>query len=140
MVVKSAMMFAAPFQTEYAVDINNNQIHQLKDQDGDIRFHKVFDWLLPKYEDDVGFYEFIAGRMRNYMIHIMRSKAFTPRFFDPPAGIVITGDNVARFFGCQMGRMLRGFPSINATWSTRESLTAIGPVMESMPKNVFQDI
>ena len=39
-----------------------------------------------------------------------------------------------------MGRMLRGFPSIDGTWSTRESLTAIGAVKESMPKDAFQDI
>ena len=74
------------------------------------------------------------------MVFIMRNKGFKPRYFDPADDLVITGDHVHCFFGCQMGRMLRGFPSIEATWSTRESLSAIGPVKESMPKDAYLDI
>ena len=36
--------------------------------------------------------------------------------------------------------MLRGFPSIKETWSTRESLVAISAVKESMPKDAYIDM
>ena len=36
--------------------------------------------------------------------------------------------------------MLRGFPSIDNTRSTRESLDAVGTVKEGMPKNEFRDL
>ena len=36
--------------------------------------------------------------------------------------------------------MLRGFPSIRDTWSTRETLFAIGMATESMLRGAFEDI
>ena len=36
--------------------------------------------------------------------------------------------------------MLRGFLSIDMTWSTRESLDAIGTVKESIPKDESRDL
>ena len=36
--------------------------------------------------------------------------------------------------------MIRAFPSIDKTWSTRESLDAIGTVKESIPNNAFRDL
>ena len=41
------------------------------------------------------------------------------------------------FFGVQSARMLRGVPSIRDTWSTRETLFAIGMASESMPRGAF---
>ena len=74
------------------------------------------------------------------MLYIIRAKQFTPRYFNPAEGNVITADNVARFHGCHMGRMLRGFPSVDDTWSTRDSLNAVGAVKDSMPKAAYQDM
>ena len=39
-----------------------------------------------------------------------------------------------------MARMIRGFPSITETWSTRESLDAIGAVKECMHQDAYKDI
>jgi hypothetical protein len=95
--------------------------------------------MLPTFEG-VSFYEFLLARMRNYMLHSIKDKGWTPMYYCPADGKVISADDVARFFGCQLARSLRGNPSIQQTWSTRESLDAIGTCMECMPKNVFQDI
>ena len=98
----------------FNVKITEEELAALKDKDGDIRFYKVFEWLLPQY-GGVHFWEFIAARMRNYMIHIMNTQAYKPHFYNPEKEVVITAGHVTRFFGCQMGRMLRGFPSIDDT-------------------------
>ena len=58
----------------------------------------------------------------------------------PPRNHIILAEQVCRFFGCQFAHMLRGFPSIDKTWSKRESLNAIGTVKESTPKNAFRDL
>jgi hypothetical protein len=47
----------------------------MHDTHGAIPFHKVFDWLLPTFGED-GLYEFVTGRMRNYMIHIIKDDHF----------------------------------------------------------------
>jgi len=45
--------------------------------DSEMRMHMVtrfqldFEWLLSTFGEE-GFYQFVAGRMRNYMIHIMK--------------------------------------------------------------------
>ena len=108
----------------------------MKDKRGDIRYHKVFEWILPRYrkmastdeEDDgednneegddeirnniIGFFEFFAGRMCNYMVHIIRSKKYKPLYYNPSGGFTITSDHVLRFFGCHMGQMFSGSPYI----------------------------
>ena len=126
---------------EFTVKISDEELEDLRDDSGDIRFYKVFQWLLPKY-DDQSFWEFLAARMRNYMIHLMRSDGYKPRYYSPGPGKnrVITADHVARFFGCHMGRMLRGFPSIGGTWCTRDTIFAVPPVKESMTQDAYKDI
>jgi hypothetical protein len=39
-----------------------------------------------------------------------------------------------------MGRMLLGFPSVDSTWSIRESLGHIRSVAASMPKDAYCDM
>ncbi|KAL7525437.1 hypothetical protein ACHAXR_001005, partial [Thalassiosira sp. AJA248-18] len=128
--------------TNFTINITDDELKRLKDNSGDIRFESVFDWLLPTFGEDgeTTFYEFIAARMRNYMIHIQRCKEYKPRYYNPSQGNTIQADHVARFYGCHMAQMLRGFPSIEETWSTREALDAIGPVKESMPKDAYIDM
>ena len=111
----------------------------MMDAHGNIRFHKIFEWMLSTFEG-VSFYECLSARMRNYILHSIKDKGWTPLYYRPADGKVISADDVARFFGCQLARSLRGNPSIQRTWSTRKSLDAIGTCMECMPKNVSQDI
>ena len=131
----------------FTVKIAEEELEALKDSQDNIRYAKVFEWLLPQYGDDdiQTFWGFLAARMRNYMLHTMRTKGFKPKYYDPvPIDVsdnsVIEADHVTRFFGCNMARMLRGFPSINETWSTRESLDAIGAVKDCMPQDAYKDI
>ena len=124
---------------EFDVNISDEELAELIDDEGDIRWPRVFEWLLPRYSND-SFFQFIAARMRNYMVHIQRTQAYRPYYYKPDDELFITGDHVARFFGCHIVRMVRGFPSILVTWSTRESLGAVGAVKESMPKDAYLDI
>jgi len=64
---------------EFTVNISDEELERLKDDSDNIRFYKVFQWLLPKYGDK-SFWKFLAARMRNYMIHIMRSDGFKPLY------------------------------------------------------------
>ena len=59
---------------------------------------------------------------------------------DSEDNILTDEDSVRRFFGCHMGRMLCGFPSIRDTWSTRDSLFAIDSVKDSMPRGACFDM
>jgi hypothetical protein len=98
----------------FSPNISDELLATFKDANGDIRFERVFEWMLPRFgeDEDVEYYDFIAARMRNYMIHIMRTKNFKPKYFNPAINLTIQADHVARFYGCHMGRMLCGFPSI----------------------------
>ena len=61
----------------FTVNISEEELEGLKDSNGDIRFPQVFEWLLPTYGeegDEDSFWDFLAARMRNYMIHIMRTQ------------------------------------------------------------------
>ena len=109
------------------------------DEHGDIRFEKVVEYLLPDFDGD-GFFEWTAGRMRNYMQHITATQSYRPRYYKPEEDKVILNDHVARFFGVQLCRMLRGYPSVEDIWSTRESLKEIATATESMPMGAFQDM
>jgi hypothetical protein len=142
--VQARIIKPVPFTGEselFLPDINVETLQNLKDVNGDIRFELVFDWLQPTFGvDDTEYFEWISARMRNYMLHIIQKKGFKPKYYNPSIGRVVTADHVARFYGCHMARMLRGFPSIAETWSTREALDAIGPVKESMPIDAYTDM
>ena len=78
--------------------------------------------------------------MRNYMIYIMKYKAWKPKFYNPSAGVVVTGDHVSRFHGVLLARMLTRKISIDDIWSTRHAFSANGPIKESMPRDAFKDL
>ncbi len=111
----------------------------MHDDHGAIRFHKVFEWLLPMF-GKMGFYKLIAGRMRNYMIHIIQNDAFKLAHFDPFNEQYISADNVACFFVCQLVQAMKGLPSVDDCWSTRKALDAVGTAKESMPCSAFSDM
>jgi hypothetical protein len=54
---------------EFSVKITDEEVELLKDENGEIRYEKVFRWCLPRYgdDDDESLFEFQAARMRNYM-------------------------------------------------------------------------
>jgi len=119
--------------------VSEEELKGFTDEHGDIRFYRIYEWMLPSFDGD-SFYEFLAARMRNYMLHVIKEKGWVPKYYRPSDEKYILADDVSRFFGCQLARSLRGNPSIERCWLTRESLDAIGTFMESMPKNAFEDI
>jgi len=99
----------------FDIKLEDGDLEKMKDGRGTIRFHLVFDWLLPKFGeglDKEGFYDFVAARMRNYMTEIIRKRAYRPEHYDPFDGKFITADHVTCFFGCQLAREIKGLPSV----------------------------
>ena len=123
----------------FGVKLASVDLEKMRNTHGVIRFHLVSKWLLPLVGKE-GFYEFVAGRMRNYMIHIMKDESFTPSHFYPMDEKYIQADQVACFFGCQLVRVIKGLPSVDDCWSTREALDAVRTAKESMPCGVFSDM
>ena len=119
--------------------ITEEELEGLKDDNGDIQYYKVVEHLLPRFNGDL-FWEWLAARMRNYMLHHIRTDGYKPRYYVPGSEKAILGDHICRFFGCQTARMLRGLPSIDDIWSTRDSLDEVRCVTESMPKDTFKDL
>jgi hypothetical protein len=77
-------------------NLSDDKVKGMMDAHGDIRFHKIFEWMLPTFEG-VSFYEFLSARMRNYMLHSIKVKGWTPVYYRPADGKVISADDVARF-------------------------------------------
>ena len=115
-------------------------MEQIKDKHGDIRYEKLHGLTLPAI-DGAKYYNWLAARMRNYMIFLIRHKEYTSRYYNPVnKGKEILTHHVARYFGVEHCRMLRGFPSYKECWSTRESLFEIGVCTECMPLDAMHDM
>ena len=76
---------------EFAVKITDEEVEQLKDENGDIRFHKVIEWCIQKFDGE-SYWEWLAARMRNYMVHLMATEEWKPRYYDP----IRTQDKIGR--------------------------------------------
>ena len=57
---------------EFDVKITDEELASLRDESGDIRFWKVAEFCLPRF-GDMSYWDWMAGRMKNYMVHIMRT-------------------------------------------------------------------
>ena len=97
----------------FSVDITPEEIEKLKDPSGDIRFHKVLQWCLPRFgeDDDQILWDWQAERMNNYMAYIVKDKEYKPRYYTH--GVIITGNPICRFYGIMLGRSLCGGKAIN---------------------------
>ena len=132
------------------VNITQEEIESLNDDAGDIRFHKVMELCLPRFDvQEAGqqsLWEWQAARMRNYMTYLIVYYDFKPKYYDPMGDIkkeefkYITGDHVARFYGVMMARIGLNNTLINNMWTVREILDVVPSVKESMPQDVFKDL
>ena len=122
----------------YGVNMTYAEMVRMKDENGNIRYNKVFEWMLPMFARET-FWDFLAARMRSYMTNLMM-QGWKPRWYDPDKGCVILTDHVARMFGCQQCRGIRGFPSVNDSWSTRCSIGAVAPLKECMLHDAFTNL
>ncbi|OEU05936.1 hypothetical protein FRACYDRAFT_257320 [Fragilariopsis cylindrus CCMP1102] len=128
-------------EKEEPVNITDEEIESLKDSDGEIRYGKVFEWLLPRFGEDKNetLFEFQAARMRNYMTKKVVEDGWKPKYYQG-ADDTIQPDHVARFYGSLLAKMLTGSRSINQMFCTREIFNAVPPIQESMPKNALEDM
>ena len=86
-------------QEEFDVNITPEELEELKDDQGDIRFEKVMEWCMPQFDDDsngdkIGLFKLQARRISNYLRYLLMKdldlsdhdkleKRFKPRFFHP---------------------------------------------------------
>jgi len=126
---------------QFEVNATEEEVKEMMDDNGDIRYYKVLEWSLPRFEGESPLlFDWIAAQMRNYMVHLMKTTGWKPHYYNPESDIIILGDHVARFIGVQSARMLHGFPSVEDTWSSRDPLDSVGTAKESMPRTAYQEI
>ena len=82
----------------FDVKITEAEVAKMKDGDGDIRFKKVAEHLLPTFEEG-DYFEYLTARMGSYMTHLIRTIGYTTRYYKPGDDKVILGDHVARMWG-----------------------------------------
>ena len=60
-------------QEQFDVKLTDEELGQLTDASGDIRYHKVVEHLLLSFGHET-FWEWVAARMRSYTTHIIRTE------------------------------------------------------------------
>jgi hypothetical protein len=68
---------------EFSVNITDEEVDQLRDASGEIRYEKVFRYCLPRFgdNDEQTLFEFQAARMRNYMMKRVVQDGWTPKYY-----------------------------------------------------------
>ncbi len=122
------IVFTGPAEL-FCLNIFDKEIKEMIDVHGNVCFSKIFEWMLPMFDCD-SFYVFFwqgcatlcctasktkGGSQSTIILSTRRSSLLTV---------------LHTYFGCQLVQSLRGNPSIDSTWSTPESLDAIGTCME----------
>ncbi len=131
-----------PFEGENefgTVNITAEELDDMKDGNGDIRFYKVFLWTLARFDDNQSLFEWQCARMQNYLTHIMQKDNFKPKYFHPVTN-PIKPSHVARMYGAIVANCLCGNRSVEQIWSTREVFDAVEPIKLSMPQDAWKDM
>ena len=72
---------------DFEVKISTEELKGLFDAQGDIRYHKVLEWSLPIFKgESPELCDWLVARMRNYMLHLIRTTDWKPIFYDPIDG------------------------------------------------------
>ena len=101
----------------------------------------MLEWNLPTFgEDDQTLFDWQATRMCNYMLHIMDTQLYKPKYCNPAEGDMISDSDVARLYGVLLGHSLSGCGAITDLWSTRDAFSACGSIKENMPQDTFKDL
>jgi hypothetical protein len=77
----------------FGVNMTDAEFERMKDGNGDIRYNKNFEWMLPKFTGETC-WDFLVERMRSYMTHLM-VQGWKPWWYNPDNGDVILTDHVA---------------------------------------------
>ena len=70
------ILFTGPAKF-FRPNISDEKLKGIIDAHGDIRFSKVFEWTLPKFDGET-FYEFLSARMRNFIVYAIKTKIGGP--------------------------------------------------------------
>ena len=95
--------------------------------------------------DMISLYSWQAQRMSNYLHYAIKKLGFKPKWYDPfnvdPKNVRdVEWYHVQRFYGAMMCRNLKGNPSIDNMYSTRNSFHHIHAICESMTQDQFRDL
>ncbi len=91
----------------FSVKMDIEKVKGMMDANGDLRYSRIFDDLLPTVGDE-HFYAYLAARARSYMTYLMVQcnievqRNWKPRYYKPDEGLIILTDHIARFYGCQL--------------------------------------
>ena len=69
---------------ELSVKATPEELDEFEDETGEIKFSRVFEWLLPLFDhDETPLFEWQAARMRSYMAKIINDPAikYKPRYY-----------------------------------------------------------
>jgi len=64
------------------------KVKGMMDANGDLRYFRIFDDLLPTVGDD-HFYAYLAARARSYMMYLMVRRNWKLRYYKPDEGLII---------------------------------------------------
>ena len=92
-----------PIPFFFCPNLTDEELKGMVDEHGNIRFSKIYEWMLPTFEG-VSFYEFLSARMCNFMLRHIKIKGWTPMYYHPADKKVISADNVVRKLQCDSHR------------------------------------
>ena len=59
---------------QFEVNVTEEEVTEMMDGNGDIRYYKVLEWSLPRFEGESPLlFDWIAARMQNYMVHLIKT-------------------------------------------------------------------
>jgi len=85
----------------FSVKMDIEKVNGMMDANGNLRYFRIFDNLLPTVGDE-HFYAYLAARARSYMTYLMVRCNWKPRYHTPDEGLIILTDHIVHFYGCQL--------------------------------------
>ena len=73
---------------DFDISLSPEELEQVKDDFGEVRYEKVHEFLLTKI-GGMKYFDWLAARMRNYMIFLIHHRGYKPRFYNPSKGKVL---------------------------------------------------
>jgi hypothetical protein len=72
-------------KSEFRPKVMTEELAGMYDGNGNLHFYRIFEWMLSKFgnADGVSFYEYMAVRMRNYILHVISLSHWKPKYFCP---------------------------------------------------------
>ena len=86
---------------KFLLKVMEEELRGFMHEGGDVCFHRIEEWMLPKFGDGKTFYECLATRM-NYMTHCIAMKNWVPKYYAPMDEKYITASHVAWFFNVSL--------------------------------------